>query len=68
MKDRIIIFLTMLLGFACFLLFVFYARGEYNKNVAEYDVNQVHVNIHELNKDYNYCPYCGEYIGAESED
>ena len=67
MKDRIIILLTILLGFSCFLSFVFYASGKYIKNVAEYDVNQVHVNIHELNKDYNYCPHCGEYIG-EVED
>ena len=65
MKDRIIILLTILLGFSCFLSFVFYASGKYIKNVAEYDVNQVHVSIHELNKDYNYCPYCGEYIGDE---
>lgn len=67
MKDRIIMILGMLLGFMCFLLFMFYARGEYIKKVADYDVNKVHVSIHELNDEYNYCPYCGEYIG-ELED
>lgn len=62
------LFLILLAIFCVFLCFTFYSRGEYIKKVADYDVNQVHVNIHELNKDYNYCPYCGEYIGVESEE
>lgn len=68
MKDIVIVFLSILLGFMILLNLTLYSRGERIKKVADYDVNRVHVNIHEMNKDYNYCPYCGEYIGTESED
>lgn len=60
-------FLILLAIFACFLCFTFYSRGERIKQVVNYDINREHLIMQESGN-YNYCPYCGEYIGRESEE
>ena len=67
MKDTIIIILSILAGFMLFLSLTMYSRGERIKYVVNYDINREHLYMKEVNG-YSYCPYCGEYIGAESEE
>ena len=67
MKNYIIVFLSILLFFAIFLCLCFYSRGERIKQIANYDINKEHLIMQESGN-YNYCPFCGECIGAESED
>lgn len=67
MKDIVIVFLSILLGFMILLSTTLYSRGERIKYVVNYDINREHLLMQEIN-DYSYCPYCGEYIGTESEE
>lgn len=67
MKDIVIVFLSILLGFMILLNLTLYSRGERIKYVVNYDINREHLLMQEING-YSYCPYCGEYIGTESEE
>lgn len=66
MKNIIITVLIVLLIFIEYLCLCFYARGERIKQVVNYDIKKEHLIMQESGN-YNYCPYCGEYI-AESEE
>lgn len=63
MKNYIIAFLSILLFFALFLCLCFYSSGERIKKVTNYDISKEHHLIMQESSDYNYCPYCGEYLG-----
>ncbi len=65
MKDSTVIFI--LIAFFIFF-FSFIAGGVYgSRQVEGYDVNFMHYRM-STDKEYDYCPYCGEYIGEESEE
>lgn len=43
----------------------FWIRSETFQTIANFDVNKQHYIVHEENRDYNYCPYCGEKLEKE---
>ena len=46
---------------------MFVGETFFEKYVLDFDERLYHTNLHHQ-YNYNYCPYCGEYLGAESED
>lgn len=62
MKNSTVILIILCL-FTMFLSFMFGATYGARQNEG-YDVNFMHYRM-STDKEYDYCPYCGEYIGEE---